>query len=378
MKEGHTMQEKDLKRFGAVIQQLINGNDISREQAYDSFSMILQNQQPDLHQGAFLAALSAKGETASEIAGVWESIVKFDTVKVTINTNSPLVENSGTGMDSLKTFNVSSAAGIVATACGATLARHGARALTSKRGTVDILESVGVDVECDADTVTRSIESIGIGIFNGMSPEVHPNGLGRILSQIRFGSTLNIAASLANPASPTIGLRGLHSEHMLNLVADVMQEIGYSRAILVHGKDDKHDGGMDEISITGKTIIKTFGMGNCSITDLRPEDVGMQTASYENIAALDNSDDATNQFISVLAGSGHKACVDFTCLNSAGILLASGITESLEAGITLSYEAVNNGTALQKLHDWVSVQSRDKQLGLDCFQQCLDNAGIIL
>ncbi len=372
------MQESDLKLFGTIIQQLINGNDLSREEAYNSFSAILKNQQPDLHQGAFLAALSAKGETAAEIAGVWEAIVKFDTVTTTINIDSPLVENSGTGMDSLKTFNVSSAAGIVATACGARLARHGARALTSKRGTVDILESVGIDVDCDVDTVTRSIESAGIGIFNGMSPEVHPNGLGRILSQIRFGSTLNIAASLANPANPTIALRGLYSENMLNLVADVMQKIGYERAILVHGKDDKHDGGMDEISITGQTMIKTFGMGNCTITDFRPEDVGMETAVYEDIAALDNSDDATNQFISVLAGNGHKACVDFTCLNSAGILLASGITESMEEGITLSYNAVNNGTALKKLHDWVSIQSRDKQLGLDRFQQCLDNAGVNL
>ncbi len=372
------MQESELREFGKVIQELINGRNISRKQAYNCFAAILNDRQPDLQQGAFLAALSAKGETAEEIAGVWEAIVEFDTVHVSIPRNTSLIENSGTGMDSLKTFNVSSAAGIVASACGAKLARHGARALTSKRGTVDILESVGVDVDCSASTVTRSIESAGIGLFNGMSPEIHPNGLGRILSQIRFGSTLNIAASLANPAKPSIALRGLHSENMLTLVADVMQGIGYQKAILVHGKDDVLDGGMDEISVTGKTIIQTFGIDNCTFTELRPEDMGIKTAKYEDIAALENGNDAINQFINVLAGNGYEACVDFTCVNSAAILFAGGIADSLEQGLALSYEAVNNGSALRKLQDWVSAQSEDKQKSLDKLQSCMDNAGIVL
>lgn len=372
------MTEIELKSFGAVIQRLINGESLSKQETYDSFAMILKNQQPELQQGAFLAALAAKGETAEEIAGVWQAVMEFDTVVADIDVAAPLIENSGTGMDSLKTFNVSSAAGIVASACGAKLARHGARALTSKRGAIDILESVGVDVDCDVATVAKSIEEVGIGVFNGMSPEVHPNGLGRILSQIRFGSTLNIAASLANPARPTVALRGLHNERMLDLVADVMKEIGYTRAIVVHGKDDKYDGGMDEISITGKTMMRTFGMDDADIKDFRPEDVGLKTASYEDVAALDDDETATNRFIRVLAGAEHEACVDFTCLNSAGIMLAAGMVESMTDGVKRSRESIENGAAINKLQNWVSIQSRDKQSALDRFQNCIDNAGIKL
>ena len=114
-------------------------------------------------------------------------------------------------MDTLKTFNVSSAAAIVAAAQGARVARHGARALTSSCGAVDILRPSAWTWTATSATVERSIDLAGIGIFNGMSPAVHPGGLGRILSQIRFGSTLNIAASLANPVRPTHGVRGVYA-----------------------------------------------------------------------------------------------------------------------------------------------------------------------
>ena len=238
-----TPDDTALRAFGADVQRLIDGKDLTRERTYELFREMLLGEQPDLQQGALLAALVAKGETPEEIAGAWQAIVEFDTVPAALASVAagagPLVENSGTGMDTLKTFNVSSAAAIIAAAGGARLARHGARALTSKCGAVDILEAVGVDVDCEAATVERSIDVAGIGIFNGMSPAVHPGGLGRILSQIRFGSTLNIAASLANPVRPTHAVRGVYSDGMLGPVGDVMMEIGYEHALVVHGYDDR-------------------------------------------------------------------------------------------------------------------------------------------
>lgn len=370
------MEEPDLKQFGGYIQSLIEKRDLSRQEAYTLFGQVLQNQQPELQQGALLAALAAKGETAEEVAGVWQAIVDFDTVAVSVNGEGPLVENSGTGMDSLKTFNVSSAAGIVAAACGARVARHGARALTSLRGTVDMLEGVGVDVECDAETIARSIETVGIGLFNGMSPEIHPAGLGRILSQIRFGSTLNIAASLANPASPTAALRGVYSEAMLDSVVQVMREIGYKRALVVHGLDDAHAGGMDEISVTGETVVRTFGLAGWDAERIRPEDFGMQTARFEQVAAMADEGAATRSFLQVLDGRGTEACIDFTCLNAAGILLAGGQVDSMEAGISQSREAVHDGRAIRKLKDWVTAQSGDAHEGESRLQKQLELADV--
>ncbi len=140
------MNEETMKQFGATIQRLINKEDLTQEETYSMFKEVLNNEQPDLQQGAFLAALVSKGETIEEIVGTWRAIVEFDTVPAMIDGEGPLVENCGTGMDSLKTFNVSTAAAIVAAACGATMVRHGARALTSFCGTVDMAEALGGDV----------------------------------------------------------------------------------------------------------------------------------------------------------------------------------------------------------------------------------------
>jgi len=238
------MNSEKIRNFGWDIQRLLNGSDLTRERAYEMFREVLLNEQPDLQQGAFLAALMAKGETPQEIAGAWTAIDELDTIHTRAKFEKPIVENSGTGMDQLKTFNVSTAAAIVASANGVTVAKHGARAITSMWGTVDILESVGVDVECDVATVEKSIQKAGIGLFNGMSPLVHPRALARILSQIRFGSTLNIAASLANPCRPSYGVRGVYSEKLVPIVKEVMKEIGYERAMVVHGFNANRQNGM--------------------------------------------------------------------------------------------------------------------------------------
>ena len=200
------------RAFGAIITRLIQNDNLTRTEARDAFTTVLNNQTTDMQQGAFLAALTAKGETRQEVAGAWEAIYDLDTTKVHIDDNLKLAENSGTGMDTFKTFNISTAASIIAASGGIRMARHGARAITTVCGTVDVAEALGVDIECDADVVAESIEKVGIGLFNGMSPRTHPKALGRILSKTFFGTTLNIAASLANPVLPKMGLRGVYAK----------------------------------------------------------------------------------------------------------------------------------------------------------------------
>ncbi|MCG8571008.1 MAG: anthranilate phosphoribosyltransferase, partial [Spirochaetes bacterium] len=185
--------------FGSVITKVIGKQNLSRIEAKNAFSQILKNETSEMQQGAFLSALTAKGETKEEIAGAWEAIYELDTNKVEFEEGIEVVENCGTGMDTIKTFNISTAASLIAAAAGIKMARHGARAITSVCGTVDIAESLGIEVECNTEMVKKSIINANIGLFNGMSPTVHPQALGRILSQIHFGSTLNISASLANP-----------------------------------------------------------------------------------------------------------------------------------------------------------------------------------
>ena len=357
-----TPDDTALRAFGADVQRLIEGKDLTRERTYELFREVLLGEQPDIQQGALLAALVAKGETPEEIAGAWQAIVEFDTVSAAVASVSgprgPLVENSGTGMDALKTFNVSSAAAVIAAACGARVARHGARALTSKCGAVDILEAVGVDVDCDAATVERSIGRAGIGIFNGMSPAVHPGGLGRILSQIRFGSTLNIAASLANPVRPTHGVRGVYADGLLGPVGDVMMEIGYEHAMVVHGYDDRREAGMDELSVLGASVVSELhadGWRDSYVVE--PEDFGLRRAAHREIAPLGDLRSEAVRFIQVLGDRGHEACGDAACLNAAAVLYVAGRATDLEHGLVQAREAVGSGAAIAKLEEWVAAQA---------------------
>lgn len=347
---------EELKTFGEKIQQLIEGKDLTRQETYTMFREVLMNKQPDLQQGAFLAALVAKGETVQEIAGAWQSIDELDTVHTSFDHSGALFENSGTGMDQIKTFNVSSAAAIVAAAGGVTMARHGARALTSCCGTVDILESLGVNVECPVEVVEKSIREAGIGLFNGMSPEVHPGALGRILSQIRFGSTLNIAASLANPARPTLGLRGVYSERLVKPVGEIMREIGYTRGMVVYGRDDLSGQGMDEISLSGETVVHEFSPEYVRDYVLAPEEAGLKRVEIEEISYTGDMKIEISRFLKVLAGKGYPACVAFTCLNAGAILYVAGKCATLKEGVERSKELIERGLALEKLHRWVSIQ----------------------
>ncbi|MBI5846693.1 MAG: anthranilate phosphoribosyltransferase [Nitrospirae bacterium] len=349
--------------FGRGIQRLIQGENLTGKETYQMFKHVLENRQPDLQQGAFLAALASKGETAEEIVAAWKAIDEIDTIHTKGDLPSGLFDNSGTGMDRLKTFNVSSASAIVAAACGIPMARHGARALTSKCGTVDILESLGVDVECEVSVVEDSIREVGIGLFNGMSSHVHPGALGRILSQIRFGSTLNIAASLANPARPTLGLRGVYSDSVMPSVVEVMQKIGYQRGMVVYGIDSDSGLGMDEISPCGETIIHEFTETEVQKYSFMPEHAGIKTFKFSEIAFSGSIEEESAKFLSVLSGKEHEACINFVCLNAGAILYVAGKCNSIKNGVEISRNVINSGMAIKKLHQWVSVQSKSNMSG---------------
>jgi anthranilate phosphoribosyltransferase len=372
-----TWTDESLRQFGWNVQRLIEKKDLTMEESYQMFRQVLLNQQPDLQQGAFLAALVSKTETPQEIAGAWQAIVELDTTPVSGRFAGPLVENSGTGMDQLKTFNVSSAAAVVAAAGGVRMARHGARALTSSCGTVDLLETIGIDVECRVDTVERSIREVGIGLFNGMSPKVHPQSLARILGQIRFGSTLNIAASLASPCRPSHALRGVYSEEMIAKVFEVMKEIGYKRAMVVHGFDSQKEKGMDELSVIGESVIQEFYLdGSEERYSIAPEDVGVKRVRYDDISATGEVEIEAVRFMKVISGTGYPACIDFTCVNAGAILYLIGKVDDIKKGVESCREIIGSGKALQKMAQWVDTQTDQGKEGIKHFLDVAESADL--
>lgn len=347
--------ESDLRRFGAIIQHLIDRRDLTREACRDAFAELLAQKQPELHQGAFLAALVSKGETAAEIAGAWEAIDGGDTVHPT-GLAGDLLDNSGTGMDPVKTFNISTCSALVAAAAGVRLARHGARALTSRCGTVDLCEALGVGVEVSAEVVASSIRTCGIGLFNGMSAQIHPGALFRILAQIRFGSTLNIAASLANPARPNLALRGVYAPHLVPLVAEVLPLVGIQRAWVVHGFGPDGQPAHDELSVTGESLVCAIDGQARSTFRVRPEEVGLRRWSQAEVAPAADPASAAEDARRLLGGQGRPAQAEAVALNAGAILVVARICPDLARGVARARDLIAHGAGLDRLHQWIACQ----------------------
>ncbi|MCD6294780.1 MAG: anthranilate phosphoribosyltransferase [Deltaproteobacteria bacterium] len=358
------MQTAVNREFGGLITRLVQKEDLSREEAKGAFYTILKNETTDMQQGAFLAAMTAKGETEEEVAGSWEAIYELDTVKVVLDDPRPIVENCGTGMDTFKTFNISTAASIIAASGGIRMARHGARAITSVCGTVDMAETLGVDVECSADVVAESINQTGIGLFNGMSSEIHPQALGRILSNIYFGSTLNISASLANPAMPRIGVRGVYSKEMIIPVVRVMKAIGYERALVLYGSIDNSEKGMDEASVCGRTYCAELKQdGEITEYDFRPEDYGLSTCNPSDLAPVPDMDREARDFVALLRGEKNGARFEAAALNAGLIFYLAGSVPSIKEGVNKACSVLKQGSAFSTLENWVKIQNRDPEMG---------------
>jgi anthranilate phosphoribosyltransferase len=362
--------EDSLRYFGSRVDRLIRGSSLTREEACLLFKQILNNQQPDLQQGAFLAAMTAKGATPAEIAGIWQAIYEIDTIQVSPEVNGPLVENCGTGMDGIKTFNISTAASLVAAADGIIMAKHGARAITSKCGAIDILEALGIDVECDADLVKRSIERAGIGIFNGMSAKVHPSALYRILSQIRFGTILNIAGSLANPARPAYAVRGVYAEEMVHPIAEAMREIGYKRAFVVHGRSRDNRRGMDELSTLGRSLVAELTEDGAIRTySINAEDLGVGEADESSILYSSDREAEAIKLLRVLSGDDHSCRRKIVCLNAAPILCITDHARDLPEGMQKAADIIDSGKPIRKLKAWVTEQNRDASQPLERLEE---------
>ncbi len=352
------------KDFGGLITLLIQKGNLTRAESRAAFHTILKNQTTEMQQGAFLAALTSKGETEEEAAGAWEAIFELDTVKVKADSSEPLVENCGTGMDTFKTFNISTAASIIAASGGVRMARHGARSITSRCGTVDMAEMLGVDVECSPELVAESIQKAHIGLFNGMSPHNHPRSLGRILSRIHFGSTLNIAASLANPAMPKIGVRGVYSRKMVLPVIRTMKEIGYKKALVFYGSIDHSEKGMDEASVCGPTFGAELNE-NTGIREFRfrPEDFGMERETPEALAPSRDLGREGRDFVSLLRGTKNGARAKAVALN-AGLIFSLAEDRTMGEGVRKAETILRGGYGFNILKKWVQTQNRDPQRGL--------------
>ncbi len=229
-----------------------------------------------------------------------------------------------------------------------------------------------MNVESAPEVPIKSIENAGIGAWNAFHPKVHPKTLARVLSQVRFGSTINLVGPLLNPTRPTYKVMGVPTLEMIDIAAQTLQALGFKRAFVMHGLEGDDGKGMDEISIIGTTHVAELGEdGSISRYAITPEQFGIARARYEDIASSRDVQRDALARLAVLAGKDRGPKFEVVCLNAAPLLYITGKAATLQAGLDMARDAVLGGKAVAKLRDWVTWQNVRPEDGLGTLEAML-------
>jgi len=328
-----------------AIQHLIDGNHLSEAEASDVMRQIMEGQATDAQIAALAVALRMKGETVEEITG-FARVMREYAVHVPVHTDKVIVDTCGTGGDSLKTFNVSTAAALVVAADGRlAVAKHGNRAATSKCGSADVLEALGVKLDLPPEQLGKCIEEVGIGFL--FAPSMHPSFryAAGPRKEIGIRTIFNLLGPLTNPAGAPVQLIGVYDAAVCETLALVLRNLGSQRALLVHGVD-----GLDELSTLGATAVSELRNGQVTSYTLDPEwDLGIARATIEHIAGCESPTENADILLHILKGKDRGPRRDIVLLNAAGVLLVAGVEEDLEAGMERAAALIDSGASLAAL-----------------------------
>ncbi len=318
-----------------AIAKLLENKNLSREEASAVMNEIMSGECTDAQIGGYLIALRVKGETVDEIAGSAEAMREK---AVKISAPADVIDTCGTGGDCQGTFNVSTAAAIVACAAGAKVAKHGNRSVSSKSGSADVLKALGVNIEASPETVQACIEEVGIGFL--FAPLLHGAMKYAIGPRRELGvrTVFNILGPLTNPADAKAQVLGVYDPKLTSVIAKVLKELGSTRALVVHGSD-----GMDEITISGETIVAELNDGIIREYKLCPESLGLQQADTASIR-VESAEESAALIKTVFAGEKGPAR-DIVILNAGAALWVSGISASIQEGVDKAGEILDSGAA---------------------------------
>lgn len=356
--------ELELRRFGRAITELAQGQHLSREETKELYRQILLAEQPDLQQGAFLAAHMAKSPTLDEIAGAWEAQMDYDVETIDPPLPGPCADIVGTGSDYLKTLNASSGAAILAAAAGAYVAKKGARAATGVSGASDIFETFGVDLKAPLSQAAQALTAHRLCYIPG--ERFLRSGWGRLIAVMRFRTIFNLACPLLLPCRPTRYLViGAYSADLARQLVNICREIGLAGALGLYGQSDQHepDQGMDEVSVCGPTLVVELRHDQITEYVLEPEDLGLRRYPYEKIAAQGDTYQNALALLKVLSAETNGAAADFLAANAAAVLYLLNLAPSWPAAVEQARQTLAAGKALDTLRSLVAVQQGNSRHG---------------
>jgi anthranilate phosphoribosyltransferase len=327
-----------------AIACLVGGGSLSEEEAAGAMEEIMTGAATPSQLGAFLTALRIKGETIDEITGLARTM-RDHARHVPLPEGVQAVDTCGTGGDGSGTFNVSTAAGLLVSALGQPVAKHGNRAATSRCGSADVLEALGVKLELEPEQVARCIEVVGFGFM--FAPAYHPamRHVGPTRREIGIRTIFNILGPLTNPARVRYQALGVADPRLLPLMGAALQRLGCERALVVYGED-----GVDEISLSAPTRVCEVvgGSGDMLQYSVSPESLGLRQRSREEVRGGDAAQNAA-LLRALLKGEQDGAPAEMVALNAGAALYVTGRAESLADGVRQAQDALGSGRAAATL-----------------------------
>jgi anthranilate phosphoribosyltransferase len=333
-----------------AITRLLEGHDLTRSEAREVMGVIMSGEATPAQIGGFLVALRFKGETVHEIAGCAEAMRAH--VLAVKPERGDLVDTAGTGGDNAHTFNISTAAALVAAAAGAGVAKHGNRAVSSSSGSADVLEALGFSLEQPPERIERSIDELGFGFL--FAPAHHPamKHAAPVRRELETRTVFNVLGPLTNPAGARAQVVGVFAPDLVPTMAQVLAELGAERAFVVHGAE-----GIDELSPAGPNQVCEVVGGDVVERVIDPADLGVQRCTATSLRGGTPAENAET-IRSIFAGAD-GAKKDAVLPNAAGAIAAAGHAEDLREGLELAREAVASGAAAERLDQLVTFSRGD-------------------
>ncbi|MFC7050589.1 anthranilate phosphoribosyltransferase [Emcibacter nanhaiensis] len=333
--------------FKQVIDKIARGLTLNREESRQSFEYMMSGDATGPQIGAFLMGLRVRGETVDEITGAAEVMRAKASA---IQAPEGAIDTCGTGGDGASTYNISTAAAIVIAACGVPVAKHGNRAMSSKSGSADVLETLGINIEAELDVVEKCIRELGIGFLMATRHHSAMRHVGPARASLGTRTIFNLLGPLANPAGTKRQVIGVFDKKWLRPMAEVLGQLGSEHVWVVHGSD-----GLDELTITGPSYVAEYKNGTVSEFEVSPEDIGLSTSNIESIRGGDAKYNAA-ALKQILAGE-KNAYRDIVLLNSAAALVVADKATDLKAGAELAAQALDSGVAEEKLQQWIKMSN---------------------
>ena len=334
-----------------ALQRIITHQGIPYDDMVALMRQIMRGEVSPVLMAAILSGLRTKKETVEEITAAAQVMREYAT-QVEVSNKNYLVDTCGTGGDSAHTFNISTAAALVAAAAGTSVAKHGGRSVSSKSGSADVLEALGVNLNQTPQQIALSIQEIGVGFM--FAPNYHSamKHAAPVRRELGVKTLFNILGPLTNPAGAKKQVLGVFSVDLVETLAHVLQRLGSQHVLIVHGSD-----GLDEITITGKTHIGELKNDTIQSYTIQPEDFGFHSTPIQDIQVND-AEHAKAMLLSVLKNKS-GAARDVVILNAGAAIYVAGVVDNLAAGITTAQKTIESGAALKKLHELVALSQKN-------------------